>query len=54
MASDAELRADGQQLSLALIAHDTTGLSGLAGNIFTTCQQLGFVRSAPAATSTTG
>jgi hypothetical protein len=54
MASNADLRADGQQLTSAVMAHDSTAISGLAGNIFTTCLQLGFVRSPPAATSTTG
>jgi len=53
MASSAELRADGRQLASALMAHDTIGIGGLAGNVFTTCLQLGFVKSPPVVSSTT-
>jgi hypothetical protein len=53
MASNADLRADGHKLALAVVAHDTTGISGVADTIFTTCQQLGFVRSPPVSSSTT-
>jgi hypothetical protein len=53
MASSAELRADGRQLASALMAHDTIGISELAGNVFATCQQLGFVKLPPVAPSTT-
>jgi hypothetical protein len=53
MASNAQLRADGRQLDSAVTAHDTTGITGVAGDIFTTCQQLGFVKLPPAVPSTT-
>jgi hypothetical protein len=53
IASNAELRAEGQQLASALTADNTHAFSGLADNVFTTCQSLGLVRSPPAVPSTT-
>jgi hypothetical protein len=54
MASNVELRSEGQQLASALTADNTTAISGLAGNVLATCQKLGFVRSPPVAPSTMG
>jgi hypothetical protein len=52
MASNADLRADGLKLASAVLAHDTAALAEVAGDIVTTCEQLGLVMP-PAVPSTT-
>lgn len=53
-ATNSNLRDDGQQLASAVASHNTAAVGQVTGKIFTTCDHLGLVTSAPATTHTTG
>jgi hypothetical protein len=53
-ATDSHLRDEARQLASAIASHDAAALGQVMGSVFTTCQQLGLVRTRSAAPPTTG
>ena len=51
-AASTELRSEGQRLATALGAKNTNAILGVMGNLVTTCERLGLVRSVPTTPTT--